>query len=58
MRIRTLHTSVNLLTEPATYQRLKMTAKMEKISMSRVIRDDIKVRLDQIDKKNNSIMGG
>jgi len=55
MRNRTLHTSVNLLIEPATYQRLKMTARLENISMSRIIRDGIKVRLDQIDKKNNSI---
>lgn len=58
MRIRTLHTSVNLLMEPELYQRLKMSAKLKKIPMSKIIREGTKLRLDQIDKENNAVMGG
>jgi hypothetical protein len=58
MRIRTLHTSVNLLMEPDLYQRLKMSARLKKISMSKIIREGTKLRLDQIDKENNAVMGG
>ncbi|MCK9390691.1 MAG: hypothetical protein M0Q01_03885 [Syntrophales bacterium] len=55
MRKRTLHTSVNLLIQPGLYQRLKMAATLKKTSMSKLIREGIKLRLDQIDKQNNVI---
>jgi predicted DNA-binding ribbon-helix-helix protein len=55
MRIRTLHTSVNLLIEPAIYQRIKMIARLKKTSMSKLIRDGINLKLAQYDKENNSI---
>lgn len=58
MRIRTLHTSVNLLMEPELYQRLKMSAKLKKIPMSKIIREGTKLRLDQIDIENNAVMRG
>jgi uncharacterized protein YeaC (DUF1315 family) len=44
--------------EPEMYQRLKMIANLKKISMSKIIRDGTKLRLDQIDKENNAVMGG
>ena len=50
MKIRTYHTSINLLIEPEIHQRLKMTAKLKKTSMSMIIRDGIKLKLAQIDK--------
>jgi hypothetical protein len=55
MRKRTLHTSVNLLIEPNSYQRLKMAASLKKISMSQVIREGIALKLAQIDKENNAM---
>jgi len=55
MRKRTLHTSVNLLIQPGFYQRLKMAAALRKTGMSKLIREGIKLRLDQIDKQNNVI---
>ena len=55
MRKRTLHTSVNFLIQPGLYQRLKMAAALKKTGMSKLIREGIKLRLDQIDKQNNSI---
>ncbi len=55
MRKRTYHTSMNLLLEPDMYQQLKMVARLEKTSMSAVIRDGIKLKFAQIDKKNNAI---
>jgi hypothetical protein len=58
MRIRTYHTSLNLLIEPSTYQRLKMAARLKKTTMSKLVREGIKLRLDQIDKENNAVMGG
>jgi uncharacterized protein YeaC (DUF1315 family) len=58
MKTRTLHTSVNLLMEPELYQRLKMSAKLKKIPMSKIIREGTKLRLAQIDKENNAVMGG
>jgi hypothetical protein len=58
MRNRTFHTSINLLIEPATYQRLKVVARLQKTTMSKLVRDGIKLRLDQIDKENNAVMGG
>jgi predicted DNA-binding protein len=58
MRIRTFHTPINLLVEPTLYQRLKMTAKLEKTPMSQIIREGIKLRLDEIDKKNYAVMQG
>ena len=58
MRTRTLHTSINLLIEPDTYQRLKMIAGLQKTTMSKFIREGIKLRLAQYDKENNSIVEG
>ena len=58
MRTRTLHTLLNLVVEPGLYQRLKMTAKLEKTPMSQIVREGIKLRLDQIDKKNDAVMQG
>jgi predicted HicB family RNase H-like nuclease len=55
MRNRNYHTSLNLLIEPAAYQRLKMAATLKKISMSKIIREGINLRLNQIDKENNAI---
>ena len=55
MKKRTYHTSVNLLIEPEIYQRLKMIAKPKKISISKLIRDCIKLKLAKIDKENNAI---
>ena len=56
MRKRILHTSINLLIEPDTYQRLKMIAGLEKTTMSKFIREGIKLRLAQYDKENNSMV--
>ena len=59
MRTRILHTSVNLLMEPQLYQRLKMSARMKKIPMSKIIREGINLRLDQMDRENpNAIIVG
>jgi len=55
MRNRNYHTSLNLLIEPAAYQRLKMAATLKKTSMSKIIREGFNLRLDQIDKENNAI---
>ena len=55
MRKRTLHTSVNFLIQPGLYQRLKMAATLKKTGMSKLIREGIKLRLDQIDKQNSVI---
>jgi hypothetical protein len=55
MRIRTLHTSVNLLIEAAVYTRIKMIARLKKISMSKLIRDGINLYIAKYDKENNSI---
>ena len=56
MRKRNFHTSVNLLIEPSTYQRLKMIAGLQKTTMSKFIREGIKLRLAQYDKENNSMV--
>jgi len=56
MRKRKFHTSVNLLLEPDTYQRLKMIAGLQKTTMSKFIREGIKLRLAQYDKENNSMV--
>ena len=58
MRNRTYHTSVNLLLDPATYKRIKMIARLRKITMSKIIREGIKLFLAQYDKENNSITIG
>jgi len=55
MRKRIFHTPVNLLLEPGTYQQLKRTAELEKTTMSHLIREGIKLKLKEIDKKNNAI---
>ena len=52
MRTRTLHTSVNLLVEPELYQRLKMSAGLERIPMSIIIRNGIRSELDKMDREN------
>ena len=54
MRARIFHTSINLLMEPITYQRLKATAREKNISMSRIIREGTLIRLDQLDHVKNS----
>jgi hypothetical protein len=58
MRIRTYHTSVNLLMEPGMYQRIKMISRLEKTTMSKLIRDGIKLKIAEIDKKNNAVIQG
>ena len=58
MRERTLHTSINLLLEPDTYQRIKMIATLQKTPMSKFIREGINLRLAQYDKESNSVVGG
>jgi len=56
MRKRNFHTSINLLIEPAVYQQLKMIAGLQKTTMSKFIREGIKLRLAQYGKENNSIV--
>ena len=56
MRDRNYHTSLNLLMEPAAYQRLKMAATLKKTSMSKLVREGITMKLDKIDKENNAII--
>jgi len=56
MRNKNYHTSLNLLIEPAAYQRLKMAATLKKTSMSKLIREGITMKLDKIDKENNAII--
>ena len=58
MRKRNFHTSINLLIEPAVYQQLKMIAGLQKTTMSKFIREGIKLRLAQHDKENNSMVEG
>jgi len=55
MKKRIFHTSVNLLIQPGIYQRLKKIATLKKISMSKLIREGIQLRLAQYDKENNII---
>jgi len=55
MRKRTYHTSMNLLLEPDMYQRIKMIARLQRTTMSKFIREGIKLRFAQYDKENNSI---
>ena len=55
MRNRKFHTSINLLIEPGTYQRMKMIAGSQRTSMSQLIREGIKLRIAQYDKENNSM---
>ncbi len=56
MRNRKFHTSINLLIEPDTYQRMKMIATLQKTTMAKFIREGIKLRMSQYDKENNSIV--
>jgi len=58
MRKRTLHTSINLLIEPGIYQQLKMIATLKRSSMSKIIREGIKLWLDRYEKENNIIQTG
>ena len=58
MRNRMLHTSINLLIEPGLYQGLRMAANLRKTSMSKLVRDGIRLILAQIDKENNAVIVG
>lgn len=55
MKNRRYHTPMNLLLEPDMYVRIKMISTLEKISMSNIIRESIKLWFAQYDKENNSI---
>lgn len=55
MKTRKYHTPMNLLLEPAMYLRLRMISMLEKISMSSIIRESIKLWLALYDKKNNAM---
>jgi len=57
MKNRKYHTPMNLLVEPEMYQRLKMIARLQKITMSSLIRDGIQMKIDKIDKDNNALIG-
>lgn len=56
MKKRRYHTSMNLLLEPDMYQRIKMISTLERIPMSELIREGIKLKIDEIDKKNNAVI--
>lgn len=56
MRKRTYHTPMNLLLEPDMYVRIRMISSLKKISMSRIIRESIKLWLARYDKENNSMI--
>jgi hypothetical protein len=58
MRNRTFHTSINLLIEAGLYQRLRWAAKLKKTSMSKIVREGIKLILEQIEKETDVVMGG
>ena len=55
MRARIFHTSINLLIDPATYQRLKAVAREARTSMARVIREGINIRQDQIENRQKEL---
>lgn len=55
MKTRKYHTPMNLLLEPDMYLRIKMISTLEKISMSSIIRESIKLWLAQHEKENNSM---
>ena len=46
------YTQMILWLEPTTYKNLKMVAKLKKISIYKLIREGIILRLDQINKEN------
>jgi hypothetical protein len=56
MRNRNFHTSINLLIEAGLYQRLRRDAKLTNTSMSKIVRDGIKVVLDQIEKELDKVI--
>jgi hypothetical protein len=58
MRNRIFHTSINLLIEAGLYQRLRWAAKQKKTSMSKIVREGIKIILAQIEKEIDIVMGG
>jgi hypothetical protein len=35
-----------------------MIARLQNTTMSKIVREGIKLRLEQIDKENNAVMGG
>jgi hypothetical protein len=59
MKKKTYQTLINLLIEARQYQRLRMTAQMQKTSMSKLVREGIDLKLAQVDKENKAInIGG
>ena len=56
MKTRRYHTPMNLLLEPGMYVRIKMISTLEKISMSNIIRESIKLWFARHDKENNSMV--
>jgi len=58
MRNRNYQTSINLLIEAGLYQRLKMAVRLQKISMSKIVRDGTKIRLEQIEKETDVVIQG
>ena len=56
MRQRILHTSVNLLIQPEMYQSVKLAARVKKTSMSRIIREGIRMVLSKIEKESNTLV--
>ena len=56
MRKRNYHTSVNLLIQPEMYQSIKQFARVRNTTMSKIIRDGIRMALSKIEKENNAVM--
>ena len=52
MKNKTFHTAINLLVEPIMYQQLRTFAKLGKTTMSKLVRDGIRLKLDEVAKKN------
>lgn len=53
MKKRTYDTPVCILLPTGIFERIKFIAEQRKISMSVLIRDGIKLKLQEIDKENN-----
>jgi len=56
MRNRNFHTPINLLVNPEMYSRLKMIARLEKTTMSKLVRTGIDLIIAQINEKNKAIV--
>lgn len=52
------HTSVGVAVEPEMYRRLKRAASLKKVSMSKLIREGIGIRLDRVDQENRALIQG